>query len=66
MVTKMSIPTVAPARPRVLSTLWSDAFTVSPPTAHNSIALTGVAPVNARRGVYGAAKQAAPPRGVPR
>jgi hypothetical protein len=65
MVTTMSIPTVAAARPRVLSTPWSDAFAVTPPTNDNSIALTGVAPVNAGRGVY-SAKQAAPPRGVPR
>jgi hypothetical protein len=34
---------------------------------HNSIAPTsGFAPVNAGRVAYGAAKQAAPPRGVPR
>jgi hypothetical protein len=31
---------------------------------HNSIAPMGVAPVNAGFGVYGAAKQVAPPRGV--
>ena len=31
---------------------------------HNSIAPTGVAPVNTGVGVYGAAKQVAPPRGV--
>jgi hypothetical protein len=65
MVINMSIPAAATARPRVLSTPWSDVFVASPAT-HNSIALTGVAPVNAVRGVYGAAKQAAPPRGVPR
>ncbi len=63
MVNNMSIPTAAAARPRVPSTPWSDVFVAS--TAHNSTALTGVASVNADRGVY-TGKQAAPPRGVPR
>jgi hypothetical protein len=35
------------------------------PSNHNSIVPTGAAPANGR-GVYQAAKQAAPPRGVPR
>lgn len=61
----MTIPMAAAPRPRALSTPWSAVFG----TRHandNSIAPTGVAPVNTGPNAYGAAKQAAPPRGVPR
>ena len=70
-MTNTTFPTVAAARPRTLSTPVSP-FAV--PMAgdnwlrnHNSIAATMRTAVPHTQGVdYGAAKQAAPPRGVPR